>query len=59
MTYNQPSTEPDSMSTMDQPGQVPTDTDPTQPAQPQGAVTVDPKATAWENRTGQGGKCRA
>ena len=44
-TYDQPSTEPDSTSTMDRPGQAPTDTDPTQPAQPQGKPTVDPEAS--------------
>ena len=43
MTYNQPSTEPDS--TMDQPGAAPTDNDPTQAAPPQDEPTVDPKAT--------------
>ena len=52
-TYDQPSTEPDSTSTMDKPEQAPTDFDPTQGTQPQttkpqGKPPVDPEATAQE-----------
>ena len=46
VTYDQPSTEPDSTSTMDKPGQAPIDIDLPQPTKPQGKPTVDPKATS-------------
>ena len=39
-TFDQPSTEPDSTSTMDKPEQAPVDIDPTQ-----GELSADPEAT--------------
>ena len=50
VTFDQPSTEPDSTSTMDKPEQAPTDIDPTQGTQPQttklhGKPPADPEAT--------------